>query len=244
MNRKSIFEKEFMKAVIFDLDDTLFLTQQYYTDEILDTSRKVIEMVGKKEMKAEDILKKVIDIHNKFQKPRLLNIQIKEAIEDLYGIKIEKNIHKYIDNKIDTFYLNIPKLHPNSLKVLNMIRQRNIPMGIYSHAQKDWTKRKIEYIKNEYLKIYSKEINPLYYCTSINKSKDKNGWKQAFEIFNFIPKYTLVIGDNMTSDIIAAYSIGVRNLILIDGGIYSNNGMLENKDGLKRITNIGEVLNL
>ncbi len=234
-----------IKSVVFDLDDTLFLTRQYYTNEILESVQYVLDKTGDQVHTLEDLLESVIKNHKKDGKPVLLNILIEKTIDEIYGeeLKSRDEIFKYIDNRIENFYLNVPQLVPSTLEVINYVNSKKVPIGVYSHAQREWTERKVKYLQEKYLEKYNDKIEILAYSTEIGEEKNADGWNQAIHNFEFIPEHTLVIGDNMKSDIIPAKEIGVRKLILVTS-MYSENGTLEDSNGVTKVKNLGDIINL
>ena len=241
----SIFEKEQIQSVVFDLDDTLFLTQDYYTHEILLCANYVLGCSGDSRNTPETVLENVVENHKKIGRPILLNTLIQDTLNNMYGenLKDRERIFQYIDSRVERFYKNVPQLRRHALSVLNMLHDKGISFGIYSHAQSEWTERKVEYIQNKLFEEYHKEINIPFYSTPLEKEKDAEGWKEALKTFGFDPKTTLVVGDNMKSDIIPAQQAGVENLILLNS-MYSNNGVLEDDKNITKVEDIGEILRL
>lgn len=234
-----------IKSVVFDLDDTLFLTRQYYTNEILESVQYVLDKTGDRVHTLEDLLGSVIKNHKKDGKPVLLNILIEKTIDEIYGeeLKSRDEIFKYIDNRIENFYLNVPQLVPSTLEVINYVNSKKVSISVYSHAQREWTERKVKYLQEKYLEKYNNKIEIQSYSTEIDAEKNSDGWNQALNNFGFIPEYTLVIGDNMKSDIIPAKEIGVRKLILVTS-MYSENGTLEDSNGVTKVKNLEDIINL
>lgn len=240
---KDIFKD--IKSVVFDLDDTLFLTQQYYAEEILHCAGYVLREMGDTVHTSEDILKYVVGNHRRVEKPELLNILIERTVEDIYGddIKDKNGIFEYIDGRIENFYLNVPQLVPSALEVINYVNSKKVSISVYSHAQREWTERKVKYIQEKYLEKYNEKIDIQSYSTEIDAEKNSDGWNQALNNFGFIPEYTLVIGDNMKSDIIPAKEIGAKAVILVTS-MYSENGILEDSNGVTKVRSLVEIINL
>lgn len=243
--QQNIFNRMNIESVIFDLDDTLFLTQKYYSDEIQDIARYVLEITNDNSNTVQTISDKVVQKHHKQGKPVLINTLIQSTLLDIYGkdIKRKEEIFKYIDRSAKKFYKNIPQLRQGTLEVLNKITNINIPIGIYSHAQNDWTERKVKYIQKMYLEKYDEEIKIPFYSTPIEKKKDEEGWRDAFKAFNFNPESTLVVGDNLQSDILPAKNIGVRNLVMINSQ-YNGDSNSQEMEDIIRIQDIDDLLYL
>jgi FMN phosphatase YigB (HAD superfamily) len=238
-----LLNKYEIKSVIFDLDDTLFLTQQYFYDEIERVAKYILRLQNDSINTPEIFLNRVVEKYHKIAKPTLINSLIQDTIVDIYGedIRSKEEIFRYIDKSADEFYKGIPQLGNKTLEIFNMITNMNIPVGIYSHAQKDWTERKVKYIQDMYTDRYGEEIRIPFYSTPINKKKDEKGWRLAFKAFNFNPKNTLIIGDNFQSDILPAKNIGVEHLIMVNSQ-YNGNDKSQNMEGIIKIEDIGDLL--
>ncbi len=48
-------------------------------------------------------------------------------------------------------------------------------MGVYSHAQESWTKKKIEKIQKAFKNKYKQDLDLPFYTTDINDLKDSIG---------------------------------------------------------------------
>lgn len=133
----------------------------------------------------------------------------------------KESIEKSLKQSLKNFYNISPTLYPYTLKTLNQIKNAGIKMGVYSHAQKQWTEIKIEKIKKSYKRKYDKDIDLPFYTTDINDLKDCDGWKKAGKYLKFDINRTLVIGNSLTSDIYPAIDAGYRCLIYLvyDKGI-------------------------
>ena len=244
--RDGIFEKEEIKSVIFDLDDTLFETGVYYRVNMLTMASFAAEMIGDNTPQiAEKIVQEGVDVHKKNARPVLLNELMKEALKGIYGENIphQGHIHNYLDHMVEEFYKGVPKLFPGTLPVLEMLDSMGIAIGIHSHAQTEWTERKVEYIKKCFFDTYQREINIQFHSTPIDGKKDSLGWSEAIQKFGFNPKTTLVVGDNLKDDILAAQEVGIGYVVLVKG-IYSENTDSSLDKETLRINDIGGLLEL
>lgn len=242
--KDSIFEKGQIQSVIFDLDDTLFQTEEYYRTNMLSMASFASQMVGDNTPQiAERIFQEGVNIHRKNGRPVLLNELMKDALRIIYGenFPYQNHIHSYIDYMVEEFYKAVPKLFPGTLPVLEMLDSRGIAIAAHSHAQADWTERKIEYIKNRFLDEYLREIILPFHSTPLESKKDSLGWAEAIKIFGFNPATTLVVGDNLRDDILAAQEVGIEHVLLVNGK-YSEN--TESEKGIPRINDIGGLLEL
>jgi FMN phosphatase YigB (HAD superfamily) len=113
---------------------------------------------------------------------------------------------------------------------------------VYSHAQRDWTEIKVNWIRKEYEKMYSKDLSLPFFTTDITQTKDSNGWKKVADIFNLDIKNTLVVGDSLKSDILAAIQAGYVNLVHLS--TKEEHIDIPKDINLKVVDGIGDILNL
>jgi len=240
----SIFEKGKIQSVIFDLDDTLFQTGEYYRRNMLSMASTVAYTVGDNTPQiAEKIFQEGVNIHKQNERPVLLNELMKDALKRMYGENMPYWIYiqNYLDYMAEEFYKGVPELFPSTLYVLEMLQNRGINIAAHSHAQSDWTERKIEYIKRRFFDEYQRELTFPFHSTPLEGKKDSLGWKDALEKFGFNPSTTLVVGDNLRDDILVAKEIGIGHVILINGS-YSENS--ETSKDILKINDIGGLLEL
>ena len=237
--------------VLFDMDRTLVDTKLYFQEEMTNAILNIVTSITsglslKEELR---ITQEIIEIGNEMYRkencPMLIDTFSLEAIS-IYckdnGIEIDKNIVlKKLRSLYKDFYFTSPTLFPYTTKVLNKISKLNIKIGIYSHAQQEWTRIKVEEIKRIYRKKYKKDISINFFTTDINDSKDKLGWESAGKYFNLDKKRTLVVGDSLTSDIYPAVSAGYKYLVYLS---HTNKEVkIENFDNSKIfvIKNLGRL---
>jgi len=242
-----IFNKKNIKSIVFDLDDTLLQTNLYYKKHMLNMSENVARLIGANDVKetARTIQMEGVRIHKQEAHPMLVNLLMKKSIMNIYGENFQnsKEVFEYIDNVGESFYKGSPILKDGTLPVLDMVNMKGILIGIYSHAQREWTRIKVEYIQNEYRREYERDIKIEYYCTSIESNKDREGWESALEAFGFNKTDTMIVGDNLRDDAIPAQEIGIKNVVLITNSKYSNN-VEHNGSGILKIEDLEDLLTL
>ena len=247
VQKESIFTKANIQSVIFDLDDTLFETGQYYKTNMLLMAKHISKIL---EDSSPDIAEKIyhegVAIHKEVGHPMLLNSLMKLAIAKIYGNNLpkQKEIDSYLDKTVDLFYKETPELKDGTLCVLEMINTLGIRIGIHSHSQHEWTERKVRYIQKIFKEKYSRDIQLPFYSTPLEDKKDIQGWSNALKSFGFEPKTTLVVGDNLRDDILPAGQLGVRVLLLISNSKYSSNAQSETDKEIIRIENIENLCEL
>lgn len=246
---ESIFETGEIQYVVFDADDTLFDTGPYYREAMLAMGEMSSLLISPKlsaKHEAERIFQRGVEIHKQVQRPMLLNLLLGQAIESIYGTNYPNRNHveNYLKHRVEQFYKQSPRILPGVLPVLEMLDSRGIQIGIHSHAQEEWTEIKVEYLRNRFFDAYGREITVPYYTTSIDSQKNEYGWKDAINYFGFTVQNTLVVGDNLRDDILAAHTIGVPNLVLISGSRYASNTALPSDIQILRVEQIEDILNL
>jgi len=247
VKQESLFTKEKIQSVIFDLDDTLFDTGPYYKSNMLIMAEYISNILGDNSPDiAEKIYEEGVVIHKEVGHPMLLNTLMKEAIAKVYGSNLTKQeeIDSYLDKTTELFYKETPKLKDGALPVLDMINSLEITIGIHSHSQHEWTERKVKYIQEKFRKKYSKDINILSHSTPLEEKKDEQGWGEVLKSFNFNPNTTLVVGDNLRDDILPAQANGVKYLVLINNSMYSSNAIVKVDGNILRVHDIEGLLEL
>jgi len=227
MNReiKKLFKSSIITFVLFDMDRTLVDTHTYFQEEmtnsILHTVSKIFPAKPlKKQLK---ITKEIVDIANKIYEqqkyPILVDTLSKLALSQYIKekkVKInKKEVYKALKSSYKEFYLTSPQSFPYTIEAIHKIKTFNIPIGVYSHAQKQWTNVKVEKIRNEYFKKYGEHIKIPFFTTNITNLKDKEGWIKAGKYHKIDTKRTLVVGDSLTADIYAAIDAGYKYLVYL-----------------------------
>ncbi len=241
-------------SVLFDMDNTLVQTHRYYKEEHEIVLRDILkdiyyEMTDEDIDRAmEDIYMIVLEIYSKNPRPVLIDEQIRKGFVKYFEERnqenlIPENIGKILKEAFSFFYKKSPILFPSSIEILNLLKKFNISKGVYSHAQYDWTKIKIELLKQLYQKKYNRELELPFFTTDISDEKDLKGWSKAIEHLDFKKETTLVIGDSLTSDILPAINAEIKNLVYISKKDDIPWEELPNDVSIKIVENIGELLN-
>jgi len=227
MNReiKKLFKSSIITFVLFDMDRTLVDTHTYFQEEmtnsILHTVSKIFPAKPlKKQLK---ITKEIVDIANKIYEQQrypilvdtLSELALSQYIKEK-KVKInKKKVYKELKSSYKDFYLTSPQPFPYTIEAIHKIKSFNIPIGVYSHAQNEWTRIKVDRIRNEYLKRYGEGIKIPFFTTDITDLKDKEGWIKAGKYHKINPKRTLVVGDSLTADIYAAIDAGYKYAVYL-----------------------------
>ncbi len=90
-------------------------------------------------------------------------------------------------------------------------RDGNSKIGIVTHADRDWTWRKYQWLE---LEKYLEWDNVYTIDTREHKTAEK--WGEAISYFSIRPKNCAVVGDSPRSDINPADEIGVKELFMVE----------------------------
>lgn len=225
---KEFFKKKKITTVIFDMDNTLIDTNSYYVQAVMSAGNIVANTINKysidhvdESLVSERIKDLVFEKYNKDFKPVLIDSRFFKATEILLKeqkqTKYKKKVIGSIDTFFDTFYKESPKVFPATVRILNLLNSvPNVRLAVYSHAQKDWTKIKIENIQTLIENKYGYKVEIPFVTTPIDDTKDSKGWIKAAKKADSTLESSLVIGDNWNSDILAAIYAGCKNLIWIN----------------------------
>lgn len=222
---KNFFSQNNIESVLFDMDRTLVDTGSYFRKKMYKAILKIVKEIYENETLIKqteitiEIQKISTDLYFKNLAPMLVDESTLQAIEKYFSnnnIKYnKKEIYKSLKDFYKNFYNISPSVFPYTVKTLKQINDIGVKMGVYSHAQKSWTKKKIEKIQKAFKNKYKQDLDLPFYTTDINDLKDSIGWKKAGIYHKFDINKTLVVGDSLTSDIYPAIDAGYRCLIYL-----------------------------
>lgn len=226
----SSLDLESFDNVSLDFDNTISATKLYYILEYIRLAKELIIPrlfpEGLTEEQEEDFVngyvKSAFDAYKRANRPLEIAEQCSEGLrrylEDL-GYEGEDNfVEEVFDNILpffNDFYKKAPEIYENQLVILKFFKDNGKRIGIHSHAQREWTEIKVQYLKDKFFEKYGEEIEILITTTDIEDKKDSESWKRSGEKMNFDPKRTLVIGDNWNDDIKASIQAGYYKQVWI-----------------------------
>lgn len=211
--------------MLFDMDGTLVDTHTYFQNEMTKTTLEVVSKIfpGTKLREQIKITKEIMDIVDRIYEEQEFPILVDTLSQNAFSqylkdnnVKFDKGyLHKMIKSFYKDFYLTSPPPFSYTISALHKITEFQIPIGVYSHAQEEWTRIKVEKIRDDYFKKYKKDIKIPFFTTAITDLKDKEGWINAGKFHNINPHKTLVVGDNLKADIYAAMDAGYKYLVYL-----------------------------
>lgn len=207
-----------IQAVIFDLDNTVFDTDPYFTDRKFKSFLEVTTHFPIENELPEETARKISsDVHRKFLerncKPLPVKVEYERGLKDFYGENFHPKMSEIIHRYFDDFYHNSPEMYEESAKLFNFLYnyENTKFFAANSLAGREWTKIKIDYMSS----MCNIPDFP-FYTTDINYPKD---WVNPIRdaMLNGVNlESILVIGDSLESDIKPAIKLGVEHLIWID----------------------------
>jgi FMN phosphatase YigB (HAD superfamily) len=189
-----------VKAVLFDLDDTLIYTSELFTF----FKKYYAEVVSVKTgIDSLYLLKRLQELNNEEYKnvgvsPKRWEIVLNRLSEELDNSVVRDNL-----NLIMGLYLEKPRVKPGAKIILNGLRDSGFKTCLVTHASVDWSLRKLDQ-------------TGLFSCFDAIEIVDENGpktessWKRGMEMLGVLGVECLVVGDNLSGDIVPAVRLGAR----------------------------------
>jgi|APSaa5957512535_1039671.scaffolds.fasta_scaffold02112_5 putative hydrolase of the HAD superfamily len=199
------------KAVIFDMDDTLFLEKDYVLSGFREVCFFLNSKFGIDANESYNFLKKRFIKHGR---NKIFNNLLSKYDEELQGV----DINKLIEQLVDTYRKHEPDidLNPMVKNVLTNIRQRNIKIVIATDGLSIMQ-------ENKYLALgLDKFVDNIVYCWSHDAAKpSKKCFKIAAKMIGIDLKDCIIVGDHPEHDIVPARMLGAKTY-RIRTGRFSN----------------------
>lgn len=194
-----------VKAVLFDLDDTLVQTHKifdsnmlYFSDAVASAlnidSKEVFSILGK--INNEEYRRHGVD-------PKRWNIVLERLGQELGNSSVVDNYSHLINH----IYQEEPEIIEGVHPLLSSLQKSNFLIGQVTHGETDWSLR-----KNDQAGITS--YFDVIVTASVYGSKTKEHWLKAIDLLGVSPEECLIIGDNLKGDTLPAIEIGARAFAL------------------------------
>lgn len=211
---KKYFSDRNIEAVAFDVDNTLFSTNEYYTEAVINLGLKLSKYL-QTDKSSLDISKELLEgvsrlYENGRYRPKLIEDICLEAISIKFVNPVPAEILDFVKNEFKNFYMISPALYDSSISVLRAITSLGLKIVLHSHAQEEWTKIKVSLLENEL------HENIPYLATDISSEKNFESWIDASNLININIKNILVVGDNLYSDIFPAMEAGCEYVVWLN----------------------------
>ncbi|WP_003545012.1 HAD family hydrolase [Desulfotomaculum nigrificans] len=200
------------KAVIFDLDDTLYPEMDYVRSGFKVTAELISSVVGAKSKKIYEKLLKIFE-ENK--------TGVFDRILAFYGV----NDKKLIKECVDTYRNHFPQINLTSEteELLQWLKAKGIKIGIITDGRPKGQWKKIQALGLEkYCDriIVTDELGGLEYRKPCEVS-----YKKMLLDLDIRPEETIYVGDNPAKDFISANMLQMTTIMLFHAnGIYKQIG--------------------
>jgi len=192
-----------IKAVLFDLDDTLIHTGELFSRYMKEYVETISASLGIDYDTLRTRLQELNDegYHKMGVSPQRWSVVIDQLSQELNNADVVKE-NLGILMKI---YTDEPRIKSGAKLILKGLRDTGFKLGLVTHANTDWTMRKLN------------QTGLLNYFDTI-KIADENGfkttehWKSGIGMLGVESQQCLVVGDNLKGDIIPSASLGAKVL--------------------------------
>ncbi len=192
----------FMKAMIFDLDCTLYDAEQYYSGAFKEISEYIYK---KHKISKQRIYNKLMNIWKK--KTSMYKYLFSDLL-DFFNLSIELknviNIFNNYDGKIE--------LYPYTISTLNELRRRDYKMGIITDGNVERQKRKIKLLN------ISRFFDTIIFTDELGSPKPSViPFRNVIDELKILPRESFYIGDNPIIDFKGAKKAGMKTIRILSG---------------------------
>ncbi|MGG5359424.1 MULTISPECIES: HAD family hydrolase [unclassified Enterococcus] len=200
-----------IKAVVFDVDDTIYDQQQPFKNAV----KKVVPLVSDEDMHplyirfrhhSDENFPKVMagDWTLEYMRAHRISQSLKDldypAITEADGLTFQKIYEDELDNIC---------MHEEVQKTLDFLKEKQVPMGIITNGPTDHQSKKLKQLKLENWVL--KEHMLISQATGFQKP-EKEIFQLAEQQFGLVPEETLYVGDNYENDVLGANNAGWKTL--------------------------------
>ena len=206
-----------IKVVLWDLDDTILDTVRVFVDQTklyTDYVCSQLPELSKKKVHQAFVEANDEAYHALSVSPKRWELVI-ETVAD--RLSLDREILFGGLPIILRVYETAPEFLDGAEEALRAFRKTDLPMGVVTHASEEWTQKK-----------FAKRGLDAYFDQTMTVSEEKfkssDDWLEAIRRFGVGPEDVLVLGDNLSGDIRAVHSIGVRHIVYFpsEWSIYSS----------------------
>lgn len=221
-----------IKAILFDLDDTLYEEKEFVKSGFKEVSR----FISNKFKINEKIFYKILsNVFSEGVRGNIFNI----ALERL-NINFDENI---ISLMVKVYREHVPKINlKKNIKYLLLNFRKKYSLGIITDGYFEVQKNKVHALKLEELFdsiIYTDQYGKEYWKPNVF------GYKLALEELNLLPEETVYIGDNPYKDFIGAKKVGIPTVrVLFKGREYSKVRLDKEYEADYEVEKLNEIMNL
>lgn len=205
-------EKFDIKAVLFDLDDTLVKVRTLFfrrMDEAVD-----FVCSNHPEIDKEFLRKRQREINTEGYMTYAVNpvrwdYVYKRLAQEFSGVE-QDTWDKALEITYQ-IYRDVPEVFEGTHELLSYLREAGVMLILVTHASEEWTEFKLH---STGLGGYFEKV----VCISPDSFKTFEAWVRAANVADTNVEKTAVVGDNLNGDIVSARQAGVPHLFWIDSG--------------------------
>lgn len=232
---KQWLDERGIKAVLFDLDDTLLDTSTFVLaqrDLYVDYLHNVLPAISRAEL-----MEKVYAADLVAFATHAVSIPRWQALAELVAKQYPTEPSTIFTDGVPiltTIYTAAPEMLPGAEDTIRLFADTKKKLGLVTNANERWT----------YLKLRTHGLDTIFDHVEVADeyfSKGSENWKRAIEALGVNPNEVLVIGDSVTGDIRAAKEAGVNYTVLLPSPVPGfSTGVVP--DGVIQAPSIGKVL--
>jgi putative hydrolase of the HAD superfamily len=192
-----------IKAVLFDLDDTLI-----YTAEIFRACMAQYTEVVSRSLNLDKayVGKRLDELNNDgYRKHGVSPDRWPTVLDQLSQELKDKGVVKENIGIIMEIYTIEPRVRAGAKAILGGLIDSDFKLGMVTHADLDWTTRKLTQTG---LLSYFDVVE----IADVKGDKTATDWKRGMDALGVTADQCLVVGDNLKGDIIPSVSLGARTL--------------------------------
>jgi len=191
-----------MKAVIFDLDNTLYNVEQYNCSAF----KVIAEYLSKKyNLPEQEIYKRLVNL---WSEKTSMYPHLFDELLDLFNLGNELgNVIKIFNN-----YAGVLKPYPDVIPTLNELKKRDYKLGIITDGDVERQKRKLKLLGLDGffdVIVFTKELG--------NPKPSAIPFQEAINELNINPQKSFYVGDNPLVDFEGAKKMKMKTVRILKG---------------------------
>lgn len=193
-----------IKAILFDLDNTIIKTSRLFFDATAEVSRMYAQILPN--MSLDEITNLFAKIDKTAHAVLSVNPNrwktIVPQLESALKVPKSKSIAEAALARLDKIYTEVPEFEPGAQAVLELAKEWGLLLGLVTHANVEWTLFKLEALGLQ------DAFDAISIISEDQHHKQPLDWVTAAERLPSHPSQTMVVGDNVISDVVAAVTAG------------------------------------
>lgn len=213
---RAVFKSVMSQAFDFLATNTSIITREKWQEDIETINNRLFEKMGVNSNRWNFV---VDELSEKYLLDNLLSIKVKRIFQLIYSTPLS--------------------MTDGADEGLQFIKKSGIPIGIVTHAGKDWTMKKYDWLNLERF-IIRDDI----FIVDENGHKTSDSWLQAILYFGLNSGQCAVVGDSPRSDINPAMQAGVKHCFLVED---PNQWSVHNQpvhESVKKINSLKQIIDM